>query len=302
MPNTIAHFGVQGITTRGIIKDADFKWILMGCIIPDIPWILQRSVNAAFSVNIYDLRLYAIVQSSFFFCIILSFLLATFAEQYWKVFAILSINSFLHLILDSFQIKWANGSHLFAPFEWRFSNFGLFWPESIITYLLTAFGFLYFWMKWPESFKSSAKLTLRPVPLVIIFMIYAFLPFLFLSGPENADNHFVKTLRAVETRAGKTIELDRVKYTNNDTKKTIRTFAREEIPVEGIKQEKSGIVSIQGKFIRNKLIRVSNYHTHHLILRNIGNYAGLFLVLFYWLCNIFSTNLSKIKFGFKKSA
>ena len=148
MPNTLAHIGIQGLATRSIIKDADFKWIIIGCIIPDVPWILQRLVTIAFNVNLYDLRLYSTVQSSFFFCILLSFLLATLARQYWKVFIILSINSFFHLILDSLQTKWANGVHLFAPFDWHFINFGLFWPENIITYILTGFGFLYFWMNF----------------------------------------------------------------------------------------------------------------------------------------------------------
>lgn len=115
MPNTLAHIGIQGIATRSIIKDADYKWILIGCIIPDVPWILQRIVSVVFNVDLYALRLYATVQSSFFFCIILSLVLATFSKQYWRVFIILSTNSFFHLILDSLQTKWANGVHLFAP-------------------------------------------------------------------------------------------------------------------------------------------------------------------------------------------
>lgn len=300
MPNTLAHIGIQGIATRSIIKDADYKWILIGCVIPDVPWILQRLIRVAFKMDLYDLRLYATVLSSFFFCIILSFLLATFSKQYWRVFIILSINSFLHLILDSLQTKWANGVHLFAPFNWRLINFGLFWPENILTYILTVFGFLYFWMKWPDSLKSKAELALRPVLLIIILSIYVFLPFFFLSGPEDADNHFVKTLRSVESRGGKYIEVDRAQYIINNKKNVLRTYAKEEIEVEGIKQNNSNIVSIQGRFIHNKLIRVSNYHPHCVIFRDIASYAGLFLVLFYWLCNVLNKKPSKRKFVFNK--
>lgn len=155
-------------------------------------------------------------------------------------------------------------------------------------------------MKWPDSVKSKTELALRPVPLIIILLIYVFLPFLFLSGPEDADNHFVKTLRSVETRRGKYIEVDRARYVINNKKSMLRTYAKEEIEVEGIKQNNSNNVSIQGTFIHSKLIRVSNYHTHYVFFRDIASYAGLFLVLFYWLCNILNKKLLKIKFAFKK--
>ena len=301
MPNTLAHIGIQSLATRSIIKNADFKWILIGCIIPDVPWILQKLILVAFKVDIYDLRLYATVQASFFFCIILSFLLATFAKGYWRVFIILSINSFLHLILDSLQTKWANGVHLFAPFNWQLINFGLFWPENIVTYILTAFGFLYFWMKWPDSVKSKTELAFRPVPIIIILSIYVCLPFLFLSGPEDADNHYVKTLRSIETREGKYIEVDRAGYIINNKKNILSTYANEKIEVEGIKETSSkNNVSIQGTFIHHKLIKVSNYHTHYATFRDIASYAGLFLVLLYWFCNILNKKLSKIKFPFQK--
>ena len=51
MPNTLAHLCVQGIATRSLIKDADLKWIYTGCVIPDVPWILQRVIRSAF-VNV----------------------------------------------------------------------------------------------------------------------------------------------------------------------------------------------------------------------------------------------------------
>ena len=100
VPNTLAHIGIQGLATRSIIKDADLKWVLVGCVIPDVPWIIQRLARLVSEVNPYELRLYATVQSSFFFCLILSLLLSTLSKTYWKTFTILSINAFFHLILD----------------------------------------------------------------------------------------------------------------------------------------------------------------------------------------------------------
>ena len=96
MTNTLAHIGLQGLATRRILGDADFKWIYLGCIIPDIPWIFQRLIRFTFSdINVYDLRLYATVQASLLFCFLLSLSLATISKSFWKAFIILSINSFL---------------------------------------------------------------------------------------------------------------------------------------------------------------------------------------------------------------
>jgi hypothetical protein len=127
------------------------------------------------------------------------------------------------------------------------------------------------------------------------------LPFLFFSGPKDADNHYVKTLSFVETRRGKAIELDRVKFETKNGKIIVITYTKEEIEVEGIMQNNSNSVSIQGLFIDNKLIRVSNYHTQWVIFRDTASYIGLLLVLLYWLSTIFSKKFAKIKFVFKKS-
>ena len=74
MPNTLAHLGVQSLATRALIRDSDLKWIYLGCIVPDLPWTLNRLVKTTVpSVDLYDLRLYVIVQASLFFCLLLSF-------------------------------------------------------------------------------------------------------------------------------------------------------------------------------------------------------------------------------------
>ena len=40
MPNSLVHFAVQGVVTRSVLRDADIKWVFLGCIIPDVPWII----------------------------------------------------------------------------------------------------------------------------------------------------------------------------------------------------------------------------------------------------------------------
>ena len=49
-------------------------------------------------------------------------------------------NAALHLVLDALQTKWGSGVHFFAPVSWTSTNWGLFWPESIVTYGLTTLG------------------------------------------------------------------------------------------------------------------------------------------------------------------
>ena len=295
MPNTLAHIGVQGLATRGIIKHADYKWILIGCIIPDVPWMLRRVLSFVFDVNPYDLRLYAIVQSSLIFCLILSLTLATFSKRYWRTFAILGINSLLHLILDALQTKWGNGVNLLAPFSWDLTNFGLFWPESLVNYTLTAFGFIYFWMIWRKNKRSKSAMIWRPIPLILFLSVYVMLPFMYLSGPVSSDNHFIRTLRSFENRQGKYIEIDRSEYTIEHEKGKLKTLAGEFIRTEGISQNVSGVISIQGTFVSNNLIKVSKYHIHSVIFRDSASYVGLSLVIFYWIYEIFIPNRFKTK-------
>jgi hypothetical protein len=95
-------------------------------VIPDVPWILQRIVSAGFTASVvdpYDLRLYTIVQSSLIACLVLSLALSLLSSAPRRVFMLLAFNSFVHLLLDAMETKWANGVNLFAPFSWQLLNF-----------------------------------------------------------------------------------------------------------------------------------------------------------------------------------
>jgi hypothetical protein len=295
MPNTLAHIGIQGLATRRIIKGADYKWILIGCIVPDIPWIIRRVVGGVYEVNAYDLRLYAIVQSSLFFCLILSLLLATFSTTFWRTFAILGFNALFHLILDALQTKWGNGVHLMVPFSWELTSFDLFWPENGVTYLLTAFGFVYFWIRWPGSLHTNPSLLVRPLPLLPLLVIYIGLPVLMMSGPEDADNHFVKTLRAFDNRKGRYIELDRAEYEVKKGKGILTTFTGEKIALEALERDEPTSISIKGTFTANDRIKVFHRHAHSGKRRDLASYIGLVMVLFYWSGPLVIKTLSRPK-------
>lgn len=158
MPNTIAHFAINGLFTRTIISHADFKWIYLGCVIPDLPWILQRIVKTLqLPVDLYDLRAYCVVQSSLLLCVFISIAFAMLAKQRSKVFIILIIGCLLHLLLDAVQIKWANGVQLLAPLNWNLLRFDFFWPESMGTYVLMAAGLMYYIFNIKKSIQSNCE-------------------------------------------------------------------------------------------------------------------------------------------------
>ncbi len=145
MPNTLAHLGLQGILTRAVIRKADIKWIFLGALIPDFPWIARRAILIVFpQVDAIDLRLYTIAQSSLAGCLLIAIAISLLTYKPFRIFIILAMNSFLHLLIDALQTKWGNGVHLLAPASWHTWNLGYFWPETMVTYTLTVLGVIYF--------------------------------------------------------------------------------------------------------------------------------------------------------------
>jgi len=287
LPNTLAHIGIQGLATRTVLRGADFKWIYIGCILPDLSWILQRFVRLSLSgIDPYDMRLYATVQTSFFFCILISAALALLTSDFRRTFSILVLNSFLHLLLDALQIKWGNGVHFLAPFDWRMINFGFFWPESLTAYLLTLLGLIYIIWNWHRSLNVPAdkvrRSTTRLIAPIVLIAIYAVLPLAMFDGPEEADNHYVKTLRAYQDRPGRDIEVDREFFTPTSGGGVLRTYAGEDLLLEGIDLDRPVPISIRGNFISENRVRVRDYHIHSDRFREIASYIGLFLILILW--------------------
>ena len=233
------------------------------------------------------MRLY---RRRFYFVYCLSLALATISKHFWRTLIILSINSLLHLLLDATQIKWANGVHFFAPFNWQLANFNLFWPESIPTYILTFFGLIYFAINWRKCIAPKDLLiprsALRICSLVFLVAAYFVLPFCLLNWPESADNHYVKTLRDVKFRQGSYIEFDRVRYMPRNEGGVLMTFAGEEIGVEGLKLKHSATVSVGGSFIDNIAVGISKFHIHSDWFRDVASYTGLVLVAVVWIVTL----------------
>lgn len=296
MPNTLAHLGVQGLTTRVLIRDADFKWIYLGCIIPDLPWILQRVVKYAFTnIDLFDLRLYTVVQSSLLFCLILSLALATVSVQFWRTFLILSLGSFFHLLLDACQTKWANGVHFLVPFDWHLTNFGLFWPESLVTYFLTGFGLFYLLWNWKRAVSTPIHFVRRPavrvIGLIVLTAVYFVGPVFLLDDSEAANNHFVKTLRARHERPGSEVEFDRNNYIYQPGRCTLVTFTGETLQVDCLEVDYPATISAHGTFVSENQIRIYKYHVHSPWFRDTASYLGLTLVATLWVASLVKQKL-----------
>jgi hypothetical protein len=287
MPNTIVHIGLQAVATRAVIRGADLKWIYLGAMLPDLPWILRRA-ERVFLPNIpaYDASLYAIVQSTWALCLVLSTALACFSVRWRGVFAVLALGSFVHLLLDSLQKKLGNGVHLFAPFSWDLLNFGLFWPEDLPTILMTLFGagfYIYAWRKfdanaddlrWPKG--------RRLMVAVFALLVYFLAPLALLSSPEAADNLSIKTLRETENRPGRMVTFDRARYSQRPEGDILYTFAGEPLAVEGPSAGRSGTASVRARFIDARKVQILEIHWHWRFARDMAASIGLALILLYW--------------------
>ncbi|GAB4373834.1 MAG: hypothetical protein Kow0042_18010 [Calditrichia bacterium] len=292
MPNTLAHIGFQGIASRSVFRSADFRWILLGCIIPDVAWILNRAAKALLpGIDLFDLRLYSMVQSSLFISLMLCMALAVLAVQVGRTFILLGFNSILHLLLDATQIKWANGVHLLAPFNWKLTTFNWYWPEGVPSYLLTLLGLLFLVIVWRRTIAQPLSLAvtspLRWSLFVLLSVLYFALPFLFMTGPQKADNHFVQTLRNSESRSGKYVEIDRGSFSFYEGRGEIAYYGGERIEIEGVPLKRNASLSIRGVFITNDRIRVEEYHIHHDWLRDGASYLGLSFIGFLWIFSLF---------------
>ncbi|ETX08733.1 hypothetical protein [Candidatus Entotheonella palauensis] len=287
MPNILAHCGVQGILTHALIKDAPPAWITVGCLIPDMPWILVRIVSEVIPNSaVYDLRAYAIVQATLGFSLLLSAGFARLSPRPGFVFRILALNVVLHLLLDASQIKWANGVHFFAPFSWTLLNWGWFWPESRTTILCTVMGVIYLLsaMLHQSRFEPTppSSRTTRWTLAAVCIVAYFLLPFVFWHGPYDADNHFIKTLRERDTRAGRYIEMDRADYVPQAEGASVFSLVGEGINVQGPPHDPASKISVKGVFLDAATIRIDRLQVHWPRFRDGASYMGLIWLSVLW--------------------
>lgn len=294
MPNTLVHIGIQGPLNSLLGKGATPQWMLLGCIIPDIPWILQRILKFIPGIDPYTLRLYSLNQASLFFCLFMAAALALCTRRSLHIFLLLSLNSLLHLLLDATQIKWANGVQLLVPFSWSMLRFDWFWPEHLSYYTATMIGLLFLAFNWRKTAATDLEIA-RPTAgkitiILCLLLFYSAGPFLFFKQALAADNHFCRTLMGQSERVGKNIELDRVPFSSESM--SVRPFSGKTFTLHGQLPDTSGLISIQGYFIDTDTIHVTRYHQHNQY-RAMTTSLGLLLIAALWFHSLIFRSRTK---------
>ena len=288
MPATLGHIGAQYLLSKAILPRADVKWVLAACLIPDVPWILQKVLLQATTFSPLVIRAYAIAQSSLSVSLLLCCTLACFARSFRVVFVTLALGSAAHLILDALQTKWGNGVLLFAPLDWWLWNAELFWPESLVTYGLFALGGLAAtWIFFKERPTSSDLAALNVARLALasgLLAAYALVPLAQVSSVERANLHDVATLGSVEQRPGNAIALDRVRLLSREDAQAVRLFTGERIWLKSDTPLQEGVVSVKGRFAAPDTIVARDVHQHNgWGLREYASYLGLAFIALWWI-------------------
>jgi hypothetical protein len=286
LPNTLVHFAAQGPTSHAIWRRLDPRWIYLGCLLPDVPWILRRAVvGFGLPVDVYDLRLYTMAQASLAGTLLLCAAVAVVTRAPRLVFAILGVNALLHLLLDATEIKWGNGVHLLAPFSWKMTSFNLVdgegWPVLVLTLMGAA---LVIWeiARWR---RPAIGLDLRPRRLsvaVALVIAYLLAPLAFLDAVQASDSYSVKTLREVADRAGRTVGLDRTSFLATTEGDFVEMWNGERVRVTGPVPGHDARVSLYGTFLEPDLLRVDRYAVHRGG-RDWPSYLALVLLSILWI-------------------
>jgi len=286
VPNTLVHFAAQGTVSHGVWRRVDPRWFFLGCLLPDVPWILRRGiVGFDVSVNTYDLRLYTMAQASLAVTLLLCAALAVVTVAPRLVFGILGLNALLHLLLDATEVKWGNGVHLLAPFSWRMTSFDLINGEGLLVFVLTLLGAaLVMWeiVRWRPP---AIRLELRPKRLalaVALIAAYLLLPLAFLGGVEASDSYSVKTLREVSARPGRSVGLDRTSFIAEPDGGAVEMWNGERVRVTGPLPDHDAGISLYGTFLEPDLLRVDRY-VEHRGGRDWPSYLALLLLAALWV-------------------
>lgn len=285
MPNTLAHFAIQGPFSRALTRDFDPRWIYLGCVLPDLPWILARVASMLpLPVDGVELRLYAMGQAALASTLLLCAAISTLTPRPRRVLGVLCANALAHLLLDATEMKWGNGVHLFAPLSWRLTRFDLVPNESPINLLLTVGGLAVLGWEWnrhrprPPILQLSAPRVAVATGLMIAYLLA---PLAFRSAVEASGSYGIRTLRDVEHRTGLTLELDRTRFRRTSERTFVILWTGEELAVTGLTPERDARVSLRGTFVRPDLLQIEAL-TEHTVNRDWASYVGLILLIALW--------------------
>jgi hypothetical protein len=286
VPNTLIHFAAQGAASHAIWRRLDPRFVFLGCLLPDVPWILRRAVvGVGLPVDPFDLRLYTMAQASLASTLLLCAALAALTTAPRLVFAVLGTNALLHLLLDATEVKWGNGVHLAAPFSWRMTTFDLVVGESPIYLALTILGALLVAWEIARRRRPTIPLDLRPARLAAaaaLLTAYFLAPVPFLGAVEASDSYSVKTLREVSARPGRAVGLDRTAFVATPAGGVVELWTGERVRAVGPVPDHDAPVSLRGTFLAPDVLRVDRLAEHRRD-RDWPTYLALVLLALVWV-------------------
>ena len=286
VPNTLVHFAAQGAASHGLWRRVDPRWIYLGCLLPDLPWILRRAVvGLGLPVDPFDLRLYTMAQASLAGTLLLCASLAALTAAPRLVAPVLGLNALLHLLLDATEVKWGNGVHLLAPFSWRMTSFDLLSGESPVFLSLTVAGALLVAWEIARRRPLSVGFDLRRARLAAsacLLAAYFLVPLPFLGAIEASGSYSVKVLREVDARSGRTVSLDRTGFLATPAGGFVQLWTGEHVRATGAVLDHDATVSLNGTFLAPDVLRVDRLFEHRRG-RDWPSYLALVLLAVVWL-------------------
>jgi len=285
VPNTLVHFATQGAASRSLWRRLDPRWIYLGCLLPDVPWIARRvAASLGAPVDPIDLRLYAMAQASLAATLLLCGVFAAVAAAPRLAFSVLGFNALVHLLLDACEMKWGNGVHLFTPFSWRMTSFGLISGEGVLMASLSVAGALLGAWELVRPRLPATGLNLRPSRLAAagtLLAAYALAPLPFLRSMEASNSYSVSTLRQKEQRRGERVSLDRTTVRRTPDGGLVELWTGEIVRATGAMPEHDARVSLAGTFLERDLLRVERFveHRQH---RDWPTYLALAMLSLLW--------------------
>jgi hypothetical protein len=286
VPNTLVHFAVQGAASRSAWRRLDPRWLYLGCLLPDLPWILRRAVvGLGLPADPFDLRLYTMAQASLAGTLLLCAALAAVTAASRLVFVVLGTNALLHLLLDATEVKWGNGVHLLAPFSWRMTSFDLVSGESLLFSALALSGLALVVWEIGRKRPPDVPFALRPARLVVgaaFLAAYFAAPLPFLRAIEASDSYSVKTLREVQARPGRTVSLDRTAFEATPAGGYVHLWTGERVRATGSLPDHDATLSLRGTFLEPDVLRVDRLYEHRQH-RDWPSYVALLLLGLVWV-------------------
>ncbi len=287
MPNTLVHIALQGgpalVASRG---RADLRWVLAGCVVPDVPWMARRAVlRLVDGIDPLMVTAYAFVQSSLVFALVLAGLLACFATRPIRAFAVVGLSSLAHLLLDATQIKLGNGVHLLAPFDWTLIRFDLAWPEAPVFHALSLVGVvLGCWLLVRGRYTRETRIPRPMVVMAAAVLAGAYLlgPWYWLDGPRRVNDLSIATLADPARHVGEEIALDRAALERGPDGPVVRAHDGQWFEVAGLALSPPARISLRGTLTAPGRIEVITVHVHHPWFREIASLVGLALLAAIW--------------------